>query len=74
LLCLAKSENLPASNEHIAKIAALPRVDNFCVFLPPLLALIKHWKAATSAICHHVMGNARTAQRFDSAKKNDENY
>jgi len=28
-------------NAHIAKIAALPRVDRFCVFSPPLLALIK---------------------------------
>jgi len=43
-----------ASNEHIAKIAALPRGINICVFSQPLLALIKCWKAATSAICHHV--------------------
>jgi hypothetical protein len=43
-----------ASNEHIAKIAALPRVDNFCVFLQPLHALRKCWEAATSAICHYV--------------------
>jgi len=42
-------------NEHIAKIAALPRVDRKSVFLPPLLALIKCWEAATSAICHHVV-------------------
>ena len=42
-----------AFNEHIAKIAALPRVDRFCVFSPSLLALIKCWKVATSAICHH---------------------
>jgi hypothetical protein len=49
-----------ALNEHIAKIAALPRVDRFCVFLPPLLALIKCWNAATSAICHHVVCNALT--------------
>jgi len=45
----------PAANEHIAKIAALPRVDKKSVFLQPLLALIKCWEAATSAICHHVM-------------------
>jgi len=30
-----------ASNAHIAKIAALPRVDRSCVFSQPLLALIK---------------------------------
>jgi len=50
------SKNLPAANEHIAKIAALPRVDKKSVFSQPLLALIKCWKAATSAICHHVSG------------------
>ena len=44
-----------ASNEHIAKIAALPRVDKKSVFLQSLLALIMCWKAATSAICHHVI-------------------
>jgi len=37
-----------AYNAHIAKIAALPRVDRFCVFLLPLFALIKCWNAATS--------------------------
>jgi hypothetical protein len=37
-------------NEHIAKIAALPRGINICVFLQPLLALKKCWEAATSAI------------------------
>jgi len=42
------------ANEHIAKIAALPRGINICVFLRSLLALIKCWNAATSAICHHV--------------------
>jgi len=35
---------MPAPNEHIAKIAALPRGINICVFSPPLLALIKCWK------------------------------
>jgi hypothetical protein len=40
-----------ACNEHIAKIAALPRVTNILLFLQPLLALIKCWNAATSAIC-----------------------
>jgi len=50
-----KTETPP--NEHIAKIAALPRVDKKSVFSQPLLALIKCWKAATSAICHHVSGN-----------------
>jgi hypothetical protein len=50
-----------ACNEHIAKIAALPRVDNFCVFLQPLLALIKCWEAATSAICRNVVSNSRAA-------------
>jgi len=49
-----------AANEHIAKIAALPRGINICVFLQPLLALIKCWKAATSAICHHVARYRRT--------------
>jgi len=51
-----------ASNEHIAKIAALPRGIRFCVFLQPLLALIKCWEAATSAICHHVSRHPWTAQ------------
>jgi hypothetical protein len=60
---------LPASNEHIPKIAALPRVDNFCVFLSPLLALIKCWEAATSAICHHVSGNARATVQADRVEK-----
>jgi len=46
-----------ACNEHIAKIAALPRVDKKSVFLRSLLALIMCWKAATSAICHHVKCN-----------------
>jgi hypothetical protein len=50
--------NARTPNEHIAKIAALPRGINICVFLQPLLALIKCWKAATSAICQHVSGNA----------------
>jgi len=49
-----------ASNEHIAKIAALPRGISFCVFLRSLLALIKCWKAATSAICHYVRGYGGT--------------
>ena len=49
-----------ACNEHIAKIAALPRVDKKSVFLRLLLALIKCWEAATSAICHHVSGHAGT--------------
>jgi hypothetical protein len=48
-----------AHNEHIAKIAAVPRVDRFCVFSPPVHALIKCWEAATSAICHYVSGNRR---------------
>jgi len=39
-----------ACNEHIAKIAALPPVDKKSVFLRSLLALIKCWEAATSAI------------------------
>ena len=43
-----------ALNAHIAKIAALPRVDRFCVFSLPLLAFIKCWNAATSAICWDV--------------------
>ena len=47
-----------ASNEHIAKIAALPRVHKKSVFLRSLLALIKCWNAATSAICHHVSSNS----------------
>jgi hypothetical protein len=35
------------------------------LFLQPLLALIKRWKAATTAICHHVSGNAgRAARQF----------
>jgi len=55
-----------SANEHIAKIAALPRGINNCVFLRSLLALIKCWKAATSEICHHVV-----RQSFlDSAVKN----
>jgi hypothetical protein len=40
-----------ASTGHIANSAALPRGINICVFLQPLLALIKCWDAATSAIC-----------------------
>jgi len=51
------SKIFPAHNEHIAKIAALPRVDKKSVFLQSLLALIMCWDAATSAICHHVRGN-----------------
>jgi hypothetical protein len=39
------------ANEHIAKIVALPRGIDICVFSQPLLALIKCWEAATSAIC-----------------------
>ena len=57
-----------ASNEHIAKIAALPRVDKKSVFLRSLLALIKCWDAATSAICHHVNCKRGTAQ-WDNDKK-----
>ena len=53
--------NRAAANEHIAKIAAVPRVDNFCVFSPALLALIKYWEAATSAICHHVSRHPQSA-------------
>jgi len=49
-----------AFNEHIAKIAALPRVDRKSVFLRSLLALIKCWQAATSAICHHVSRHFET--------------
>jgi hypothetical protein len=41
-------------NEHIAKIAALPRGINICVFSQPSLALIMCCNAATSAICHYV--------------------
>ena len=52
---IIKTETPP--NEHIAKIAALPRVIKICVFSRSLLALIKCWKAATSAICHHVACN-----------------
>jgi len=48
-----------AYNAHIAKIAALPRVDRFCVFSRCVLALIKCWNAATSAICRNVSSNAR---------------
>ena len=48
-------------NAHIAKIAALPRVDRFCVFSLPLLALIKCWNAATSAICRNV-GRKRSSK------------
>jgi len=47
----------PAYNAHIAKIAALPRVDRFCVFSQSLLTLIKCWNAATSAICRNVACN-----------------
>jgi hypothetical protein len=47
----------PALNEHIAKIAALPRGINILLFLQPLLALIKCWEAATSAICRGVISN-----------------
>jgi len=52
LLCITKAATV--YNEHIAKIAALPRGINICVFLRSLLALIKCWEAATSAICPHV--------------------
>ena len=50
-----------ALNAHIAKIAALPRVDRFCVFSLPLLAFIKCWNAATSAICWDVSSNGDSA-------------
>jgi len=53
-------KNALTANEHIAKIAALPRGIKICVFLRSLLALIKCWEAATSAICHHVSCQART--------------
>ena len=46
-----------AYNARIAKIAAVPRVDRFCVFSQPLLALIKCWNVATSAICRIVACN-----------------
>ena len=59
-----------ACNEHIAKIAALPRVDRFCVFSQPLLALIKCWNAATSAICRNVICQRGTAEW--KSKKRDE--
>ena len=55
-----------ALNAHIAKIAALPRVDRFCVFSQPLLALIKCWNAATSAICQNVVRQRGTAQRVEN--------
>jgi hypothetical protein len=51
-----------AYNEHIAKIAALPRGINILLFLQPLLALKVCWEAATTAICHYVSGKRRTAQ------------
>jgi len=57
-----------AANAHIAKIAALPRVDRFCVFSPPLLALIKCWNAATSAICQNVSSNVRATVQFEMWK------
>ena len=60
----------PATNEHIAKIAALPRGINILLFLRSLLALIKCWKAATSAICHHVRGNAGATATVDNETKN----
>jgi hypothetical protein len=46
---------MTSPNGHIAKIAALPRVISILLFLQPLLALIKYWEAATSAICHYVI-------------------
>ena len=57
-----------ACNEHIAKIAALPRVDRKSVFLRSLLALIKCWKAATSAICHYVVRKRETVRRATNEK------
>ena len=45
-------------NEHIAKIAALPCVDRFCVFSRCVLALVKCWNTVISEIFHHVAGNA----------------
>jgi len=58
-----------ACNEHIAKIAALPRGINICVFSPSLLALIKCWKATAAPSRHHVGGNAGR-QCYLTAKKN----
>ena len=55
--------NARTPNAHIAKIAALPRVDRFCVFSQPLFALIKCWNAATSAICRNVSGKWWTVKR-----------
>ena len=61
---IIKSETPP--NAHIAKIAALPRVDRFSVFSQPLLALIKYWNAATSAICRNVACNGGQSQHTKS--------
>jgi len=54
-----------AYNAHIAKIAALPCVDRFCVLSLPLLALIKCWNAATSAICRNVVCNATYSAKLN---------
>ena len=59
-------------NEHIAKIAALPRVDKKSVFSRSLLALIKCWEAATSAICHHVRRQRGTARWIMTTKREKE--
>jgi len=60
---------MPSHNAHIAKIAALPRVDRFCVFSLPLFALIKCWNAATSAICRNVVSNSEAASKGSEAEK-----
>ena len=62
----------PATNAHIAKIAALPRVDRFCVFSLPLLALIKCWNAATSAICRNVTCKRRTSRADNEVENKSE--
>jgi hypothetical protein len=62
-------KNLPASNEHIAKMAALPRVDKEMYFRGAVLALIQCWNAATSAICHYVkckFFSANTGENYRS--------
>jgi len=61
-------KNALTANEHIAKIAALPRVDKKSVFSLSLLALIMCWEAATSAICHHVVCKRATVRRTKSEK------
>jgi len=72
LFHLSEKSGSTSANEHIAKIAALPRGINILLFLQPLLALIKCWEAATSAICPHV--GCKFVWKVHSEKNNVKMY